>query len=281
MNLPKKSVTNALIDNSVVSNKSDCLIDCIANVNIGGAKLIINSEIKIIRGNKYGFCGQNGSGKSTLLKYIIEKKFPTVSDIDIFYVEQEFYLDGDLPIFDLVLSANKNRTYLSNRIEELSILIDNGNTDVVDEFNDLNEKFKINEYDKDESLVRKILFGLGFDRSKQDMKFSSFSGGWKMRVSLARGLYIRPDLLLLDEPILEIYTKMHAFSYISGSFLGFQPKNFPYEIGKSHLVYMRKHVNRVANKSSRFRFCYLVNRLFSHQMEKNINYRITQYTFFK
>lgn len=76
-----------------------------------------------------------------------------------------------------------------------------------DEYNMLLEQHELVEralqdidYRKDESVIRRILYGLGFDQTSQNMKFSQFSGGWKMRVALARGLYMRPTLLMLDEP---------------------------------------------------------------------------------
>lgn len=194
------SISNALKDNSTNNNQTDDLINCEVSLQIQKKPLILNSELRIIRGKKYGFIGQNGSGKSTLLKNIVSNKIKCKSDV--FYVHQEFEFDSDKSIFQIVLDANRKRMKMLNRVDELTKLLesDTSNNKILDEYNDLHEKLRQNNFEKDDALARKILFGLGFTKDKQNLNFSMFSGGWKMRVALARGLYMKPSLLLLDEP---------------------------------------------------------------------------------
>jgi len=200
--LPAKKVkhfsnTNALNDNSAQIKKIDNIIETKISINILEKKLIDESDFIVTRGKKYGLIGINGSGKTTLLKHI-EKIY--VKN-DVYYVDQEMNFDdsNNITLTQLILNADKKRTKKINRLNELN-LIENQTDDEMLEYKILNEKIKMNEYEKDEARVRKILYGLGFDKEKQNENIKNLSGGWKMRISLARGLFMSPTLLLLDEP---------------------------------------------------------------------------------
>lgn len=174
-------------------------------VNVPNKTLIANSDLKITYGRKYGLIGRNGSGKSTLLKYISDRLIPIDKSIDIFYVTQELDFNPNKTIFQIVSDANRKKNKLINRLEELTKQLENeddkdSDLNLMSKYNETTEKLNSIDYLKDESIIRKILFGLGFEHEQQNMKFSQFSGGWKMRISLARGLYMKPTLLLLDEP---------------------------------------------------------------------------------
>lgn len=180
------------------------------NVTVPGKTLITNSELKIGYTRKYGLIGRNGHGKSTLLKHIADRIIPINKSIDIFCVTQELNFDPDKTIFQIVSDANRKKNKLLDKLDELTKQLEkeddneNDNYDVniklMEDYRKTTEKLNSLDYLKDETIIRKILFGLGFDHQQQNMKFSQFSGGWKMRVSLARGLYMKPILLLLDEP---------------------------------------------------------------------------------
>jgi ATP-binding cassette, subfamily F, member 1 len=196
------------------------------SVLVPGKTLIEKSNLNLEYGQKYGLVGQNGIGKTTLLKQMDDGSLPIEKNIDMFYVSQELEFDNDKTIYQIVLDANRKRMKLTKRLDEISKLLygdsDENEGDVISDENegdenegDLNEeetdKLMIEEeelrqkltsmdYMKDDSIIRKILFGLGFSHEQHNCKYSQFSGGWKMRVSLARGLYMKPTLLMLDEP---------------------------------------------------------------------------------
>jgi ATP-binding cassette subfamily F protein 1 len=181
------------------------------SVLVPGKTLIEKANLNIIFGQKYGLVGNNGIGKSTLLKQMFDRVVPVEKHIDMFYVSQDLEFDGDKTVYEIVLEANRKRLKLTTRLQEIHSLLDLNDVDDVDdeEGNDdkllreqeaIEEKLRSMDYMKDDSIIRKILFGLGFSNSEQNTKYSQFSGGWKMRVSLARGLYMKPTLLMLDEP---------------------------------------------------------------------------------
>jgi ATP-binding cassette, subfamily F, member 1 len=183
--------------------KKDISIENII-VNVPGKTLIRNTNLVVSYGHKYGLIGKNGLGKTTLLKHIDEKIIPIPKEIDIFCVEQEPTFDQSKTIYQIVLDANRKRTKLTNKLNELTELLETIEIEqiesITEEYNSIYEKLNAIDYDKDEPIIRRILYGLGFEHNQQDMPFSTFSGGFRARVSLARGLYMQPTLLLLDEP---------------------------------------------------------------------------------
>lgn len=144
--------------------------------------------------------GPNGKGKSTLLKMIASRDLILPPRVDFLYVEQEVQAD-DTPAVDAVLKADKVRWNLLEEEKTLSAAIDAGDEDpkkfarlqeVLDELNTIGASAA-------EAKARRILFGLGFDGEMQTKPTKMFSGGWRMRISLARALFIEPTLLMLDE----------------------------------------------------------------------------------
>jgi ATP-binding cassette subfamily F protein 1 len=190
------------------ANVKDITIDNFS-VSARGKELLKNTSVKISHGKRYGLIGPNGMGKSTLLKLLAWRKIPVPKNIDVLLVEQEVVGD-DRTALEAVVSANEELVKLRNEVASLQNLSSSpeGENEVEDSYGDdageklaeLYEKLQILGSDAAEAQASKILAGLGFTKGMQGRPTRSFSGGWRMRISLARALFVQPTLLLLDEP---------------------------------------------------------------------------------
>jgi len=176
--------------------------------------LFSNINFQISKGDRIGLVGPNGAGKTTLLRLIVGKYTPEEGQVEIpknetvGYLEQEVHeQNSERSIRDLALSAFDEAIGLEKRIEKLS----NSIADITDFYSDeyhqllseldhLQARYEVLEGDKKESKTEEVLEGLGFKTYQLDMPLSKFSGGWRMRVALAKILLQKPDVLLLDEP---------------------------------------------------------------------------------
>ncbi len=165
---------------------------------MGGKELLKDTTLTITKGEKYGIIGANGIGKSTLLNYINKKLNKELEKIrDIYMVNQEVPSSSDT-IYHKVLESNQKVLEKLKRIDELENSDESDENS--DELNKLYNELEELDYSRQESLIKKILHGLGFSQDEINQPVSNFSGGWRMRVALACALYRTPDLLLLDEP---------------------------------------------------------------------------------
>ena len=165
-------------------------------------KLFENTDLKISFGLKYGLIAPNGKGKTTLLNHIINRIFPISQDLDMLIVEQEAEA-SDKSVFNMVLDANQRKRQLEKELSLIENIVetnDDYDDKLLEDMNDIRQELSSLGSEKDESKVRKILSGLGFIGSDQDKPTKHFSGGWRMRISIAKALYMEPTLLLLDEP---------------------------------------------------------------------------------
>lgn len=167
-------------------------------------RILTDASCSLIHGRRYGLIGRNGVGKSTFLRHIASRQIPGIpAYLSILHVEQEMAGD-DQSALDSVLSADYRRTRL---LEEQEILTAKSNS-IEEEFTAADEERlnavhrRLCDLDSDRATSRAamILIGLGFSQDDQKRATRTFSGGWRMRLSLAQALFAQPDLLLLDEP---------------------------------------------------------------------------------
>jgi len=198
--------TNQVVQKKdIQSDKTGSVVDIrIENFDLAyGSKVLLqNSSLVMAFGRRYGFVGRNGMGKTTLLRSISKRDLFIPSQLTVLHVEQEVRGD-DTGAVDSVLQADVQRTELLKREAELSAKLRESGTDggaMGTELSNIYAKLSEIEADKAPARASLILFGLGFTNEMQRMKTKEFSGGWRMRLALARALFTKPDLLLLDEP---------------------------------------------------------------------------------
>lgn len=169
------------------------------SISAAGKALFVNSSLNITFGRKYGLVGPNGHGKTTLLRHIADKKSMGLPEsLDILLCEQEVVAD-ETPAVKAVMRANERVFSLQQELKEIEAR--GSEDDASDRINKIHEELAQLDSDQAEPKARRILAGLGFTTPEmQDRAVNKFSGGWRMRVSLARALFMEPNILLLDEP---------------------------------------------------------------------------------
>lgn len=166
------------------------------NLSVGDLCILTDTSLSLELGRHYALVGKNGIGKTTLLNEIANN---TLTE-SIIYVKQEENTNQDISILDFLISSNDRLLKQYQRFLELETMnqgdIEMSN-ELMDEYVNLLSNVKP-LYMKEVHRANKILLGLGFKNFS--CKVSEYSGGWRMRLSLAKGLFRRPELLLLDEP---------------------------------------------------------------------------------
>ncbi|KAG0008369.1 translational elongation factor EF-1 alpha, partial [Podila clonocystis] len=160
----KNALTNAAVADV---EEGELLCDCEFSLAYGGMILLNKTRLNLRRGQRYGLCGPNGVGKSTLMRAIADGQlegFPPADELRTVFVEHNLQAeDADLPVATFIFQ---------------------------------DEKIK----DLDQKAVIEMLESVGFDKEKQEQAVGSLSGGWKMKLELARAMLMNADILLLDEP---------------------------------------------------------------------------------
>ena len=172
-----------------------------------GVSFVVNKKDKI------ALVGKNGAGKSTLLKIFAGEQHPTSgvvskpTDITIGYLPQTMDLSGNCTVKEEVMKAFSHIEELDSQIHELNQKLlertDYESESYQELIDTLAYKYDVRamyQSENYEALIEKTLIGLGFLRADFDRSINEFSGGWRMRIELAKILLRRPDVLLLDEP---------------------------------------------------------------------------------
>ena len=185
------------------------------NVSVihGGSPLFSNITFNINDGDKIALMGKNGAGKSTLLKIIAVVNKPSSGSVSapkdyvVAYLPQHLLTSDDCTVMEEASKAFASYLSMKEEIEaineQLTIRTDYESEDyykLIEKVSELSEKFYAIEEINYEAAVEKVLLGLGFLREDFIRSTSEFSGGWRMRIELAKIILQNPDLILLDEP---------------------------------------------------------------------------------
>ncbi|MDI9873437.1 MULTISPECIES: ABC-F family ATP-binding cassette domain-containing protein [Bacteroidota] len=182
-------------------------------VEFGGRALFGDVTFNVNEKDKIALMGKNGAGKSTLLKIIAGVDKPTrgkiskPADAVIAYLPQHLLTEDNSTVFEETSKAFSNVLSMKAEIDELNHQLET-RTDyesdeymaIIERVSEVSEKYYSIEEINYDAEVEKILLGLGFLRSDFQRQTSEFSGGWRMRIELAKILLQNPDLILLDEP---------------------------------------------------------------------------------
>ena len=179
----------------------------------GGQNIFKEISFMINKGDKIGLTGKNGAGKSTLLKILAKDQSPNSGNVSIpngliiGYLMQDLDFENGRTVLeeaqtafeylnDIEIRMNKANKELTERTDYES----NEYLDIITDFNNLEERFRMGGGHDTLAEISQVLTGLGFTQYDFNRQTSDFSGGWRMRIELAKILLKKPDLLLLDEP---------------------------------------------------------------------------------
>lgn len=182
-------------------------------VSFGGTDLFTDVSFLINARERIGLVGKNGAGKSTILKIIDGEQTPTsggvsrTSDCTIGYLPQQMRVADDTDLvsecgkaFDEIVAMEREIEYCNEQITTRTDYESAEYEQILHRLHDATDRYHMLDGDNREAAIEKTLLGLGFKREEFTKATSAFSGGWRMRIELAKLLLRRPTLFLLDEP---------------------------------------------------------------------------------
>ena len=211
------------------------------SVEFSAKSLCENINYVINKKDKIALVGKNGAGKSTMIKIGAGLQKPTSGsvavpqDVTIGYLPQQMVLSDTLTVIEEVRKAFSHIKDLHNQLDDINSQLqqrEDYESDeyhkLIDRLTTLTERIAMEESDNCEAEMEKTLVGLGFSREDFNRPTSEFSGGWRMRIELAKLLLLRPHVLLLYEPTNHLDIQSIQW-----------PDNFP--ITKAHAVVLVSH----------------------------------------
>jgi len=182
-------------------------------VEFNGSALFSNITFNINENDRIALMGKNGAGKSTLLKIIAgvgkatRGKVSAPKDAIIAYLPQHLLTEDDSTVFEetakafsKIMNMKKQMDELNHQLETRTDYESDEYSKIIEQVSELSEKYYSIEEINFDAEIEKTLMGLGFVRSDFSRPTTEFSGGWRMRIELAKILLQKPDLILLDEP---------------------------------------------------------------------------------
>ena len=183
------------------------------SVSFSGEYLLKEISFKLISGDRVGLIGKNGAGKSTLLKLLSkESEFDSGSiayekDLKIGFLKQDIDFDKGRTVLDEAYQAfteikelEKKQNHINTQLNERTDFESDSYLSLINDISDVNDRYELIGGYNYQGQTEKILQGLGFERQDFFKNTDTFSGGWRMRIELAKLLLQDNDLLLLDEP---------------------------------------------------------------------------------
>lgn len=204
----------------------------ISNLNLEFGEQVVFNNINcaINQQDQIGLVGRNGTGKSTLLKVIAKQLRPDSGTIDIqkgarvAYMSQEVVIISTKNVLDETLTTFQHLFDLAEEKNNLDhIIINNPTEQQMNRYAEIEHELLEHNFTDKKVTAQKILSGLGFDESKQQLKVSELSVGWRMRVVLAKLLFQDADFYLFDEPTnhLDLSTKNWFLNFLKNSDFGY------------------------------------------------------------